>query len=317
MADEIILHQYDASPFSEKVRVVLGIKNLTWRSCIQPVIMPKPDLIALTGGYRKIPVMQIGADIWCDSRGIINELERRFPSPKGKGIASLGLGLGNAVTVWSDRTLFGLTLPIIFGAGTNAALGDDPAFAEAFAKDRAELSGGNMAWAPEQMASAIPLSKVALRAHLHGIEQQLSDGRKFLAGDEPSLADASAYYILDFVGFVMAGKPTFSDHKNIEEWRKRVKAIGHGKRSEISREETVAIANAAKPMAPLPSVEDDPLGFKLGQRVVVAADDYGRNPMEGTLTSLGIDHVTIVRNDPRTGDVALHFPRFGFTITAA
>jgi glutathione S-transferase len=317
MADEIILHQYDASPFSEKVRVVFGIKNITWRSCIQPVIMPKPELITLTGGYRKIPVMQIGADIWCDSRGIINELERRFPSPKGKGLASLGLGLGNALTVWSDRSLFGLTLPVIFGAGTNAALGGDPAFAEAFAKDRAELSGGNMAWAPEQMAAAIPLSKVALRAHLHDIETQLSDGRKFLAGDEPSLADSAVYYILDFVGFVTGDKPVFSDHKNIQAWRARIKAIGHGKRSEISREETIAIATAAKPMAPLPSVEDDPLGFKIGQRVVVAADDYGRNPMEGELTSLGIDHVTIVRKDAKAGEIALHFPRFGFTIQAA
>jgi glutathione S-transferase len=312
MADDIILHQYDASPFSEKVRVVFGIKNLTWRSCIQPVIMPKPELIALTGGYRKIPVMQIGADIWCDSRGIINELERRFPSPKGKGLAGLGMGLGNALTVWSDRTLFGLSIPVIFGAGPQGVQVD-----EAFAKDRAELSGGNMPWDPAQMAAAVPMAKVALRAHLHQIEKQLEDGRKFLAGDEPSLADSSVYYILDFVGFVMRDRPVFPEHKQIQEWRQRVKAIGHGKRSEISREETIAIAAAAKPMAPLPSVQDDPLGFKLGQRVIVAADDYGRNPMEGELTSLGVDHITIARKDPRAGEIALHFPRFGFTMQAA
>jgi Glutathione S-transferase, N-terminal domain len=42
--------------------------------------MPKPDLTALTGGYRKTPVLQIGADIYCDSQLIMRELERRYPS---------------------------------------------------------------------------------------------------------------------------------------------------------------------------------------------------------------------------------------------
>lgn len=51
----ILLHQYDVSPFSEKVRVALGIKGLTWHAVEQPVIMPKPELTALTGGYRKFP----------------------------------------------------------------------------------------------------------------------------------------------------------------------------------------------------------------------------------------------------------------------
>ena len=64
---DVILHQYDSSPFSEKVRICFGIKGLAWRAAQQPVIMPKPDLIPLTGGYRRIPVMQIGADVYCDS----------------------------------------------------------------------------------------------------------------------------------------------------------------------------------------------------------------------------------------------------------
>jgi glutathione S-transferase len=62
MAD-IILHHYDISPYSEKVRLGLGLKGLAWASVELPVIMPKPDLTPLTGGYRKTPVLQIGADI--------------------------------------------------------------------------------------------------------------------------------------------------------------------------------------------------------------------------------------------------------------
>ena len=62
MAD-ILLHHYDNSPFSEKIRLALGLKRLAWRSVIQPNMMPKPHLVPLTGGYRRIPVLQIGADV--------------------------------------------------------------------------------------------------------------------------------------------------------------------------------------------------------------------------------------------------------------
>jgi glutathione S-transferase len=87
---DIILHHYDISPYSEKVRTGLGLKGLAWASVELPVIMPKPNLTALTGGYRKTPVLQIGADIYCDSQLIMRELERRHPSPSfypaGRGV---------------------------------------------------------------------------------------------------------------------------------------------------------------------------------------------------------------------------------------
>ena len=77
---DIILHHYETSPYSEKVRLGLGLKGLAWRSVEIPAIMPKPDLTALTGGYRKTPVLQIGADIYCDSQLIMRELERLHPA---------------------------------------------------------------------------------------------------------------------------------------------------------------------------------------------------------------------------------------------
>src|ERR1051326_3820360 len=93
---DVILHHYDISPYSEKVRLGLGLKGLAWASVEMPVIMPKPDLTALTGGYRKAPVLQIGADIYCDSQLIMRELERRHPSPSfyaaGRGAAAAPAG---------------------------------------------------------------------------------------------------------------------------------------------------------------------------------------------------------------------------------
>src|ERR1700689_1920242 len=77
----IILHHFEESPFSEKVRLVFGLKNIAWTSVRISRIMPRPDLMPMTGGYRRTPVLQIGADIYCDTQVILRELERRFPEP--------------------------------------------------------------------------------------------------------------------------------------------------------------------------------------------------------------------------------------------
>ena len=102
MAD-IILHHYDTSPYSEKVRLGFGLKGLAWASVELPQIMPKPNLTALTGGYRKTPVLQIGADIYCDSQLIMRELERRYPTPS---FYPAGRGAADALAWWAEKTMF-------------------------------------------------------------------------------------------------------------------------------------------------------------------------------------------------------------------
>jgi glutathione S-transferase len=77
----LILHHCDFSSFSEKVRLVLGIKGIPWSSVSIPSSLPKPDYMPLSGGYRRASSLQIGADIFCDSVRIIAELEDRFPEP--------------------------------------------------------------------------------------------------------------------------------------------------------------------------------------------------------------------------------------------
>ena len=72
---DVILHHYALSPFSEKVRRVLAYKQIPWRAVEQPIMAPKPDLRPLTAGYRRVPVMQIGADVYCDTAVIQNETQ--------------------------------------------------------------------------------------------------------------------------------------------------------------------------------------------------------------------------------------------------
>lgn len=301
---DILLHQYASSPFSEKVRVCLGIKNLAWGAVDQPVIMPKPELVALTGGYRRIPVMQIGADIYCDSTLIVRELERRYPAsslfPQGD------CGLAHANALWTDRAMFQATVAIVFGG-----LGDK--VPPAFIADRTALSGRSFDFAA--MRAALPHMEAQLRAHVALLSDQLADGRSYLTGDRAGLVDANAYYNLWFIRSAFPPAASlFEDAPHLSQWLERVKAIGPGESVEVSREAALDIARAAVPGAGTIAAHDAALA---GQRVTVAADDYGRDPVAGVLVGSSDHHVAIRREDPLAGEVVVHFPRIGFTVQQA
>ena len=71
-----ILHHYSMSPFSEKIRLMFGYAGLAWQSLPCPEMPPRPTVDPLSGGYRRIPIAQVGADIFCDSRLISAEIAR-------------------------------------------------------------------------------------------------------------------------------------------------------------------------------------------------------------------------------------------------
>jgi glutathione S-transferase len=307
MAHEIIFHHYWTSPFSEKVRLVFGIKGLRWRSVEIPNMMPKPDLIPLTGGYRKTPVMQIGADIYCDSQLIIRELERRHPTPP---IIS-DKGLSQALGFWSDMRFFQATVPLIFGE-----LG--PAIPEAFKRDREQMF-------PERpfdhvaMKRAIPIFKDQWRAHADMINAQLKDGRKFVHGPAPTLDDVhgmlNVWFLQNF--HAPTADALLKEFPLVVAWLERLKGIGHGSYEKMSGEEALTIARQAKSEAVPLADPHDPNGRKPGDRVAVSADDYGRDAVKGELVYSNAQEIAIKRSDPGVGDVAVHFPRAGFNVFPA
>lgn len=304
MRDTIILHHFPASPFAEKIRLVLGIKGLGWHSVEIPRIMPKPDLMPLTGGYRRTPVMQIGADIYCDTAIIIRTLEARFPSP---ALVDGQAGLGYALAFWSDRPFFQASLALIFGhAGTSLP--------EDFRKDRAALFGD---FSLEKMQAEAPMMGDRWRAHAALIAAQLEDGRSFLLGACPSLADVHAYMNLWFVNGRLPelAEAAFAEWPKLQSWYGRLAAIGHGRPSALSAAAALDIAKAAEPLAVPARDAQDRRGLAPGTPVTVAAEDYGRDPVEGVLIFSNAYEIAIRRQDLRVGTVAVHFPRAGFTIT--
>lgn len=301
---DVILHQYDSSPFSEKVRICLGIKGLTWHAVEQPVIMPKPDLIPLTGGYRRIPVLQIGADIYCDSALIVRELDRRFP---GAALFPHGSeGFAAAVEQWSDKGLFQSAVLAIFGS-----LGDsvDPAFI----KDREALSGQPFNVAA--MKSLAPSALTQIKAHAALLAQQLTDGCAFLAGDEACLADAAAYYNYWFIRSFCPGlADRFDDLAGLDAWYDRVTAIGHGTRLNMTPAQALAEAADAQPDAASTLPSDAAFEGKL---ITLAATDYGRDPITGMFAGSTQFSMAVARDVPGLGQINVHVPRLGYSATLA
>ena len=305
---ELIFHHYPNSPFSEKIRLIFGLKHLAWRSVLIPVILPKPDVVALTGGYRKTPVLQIGADIYCDSALIARVLDQIQPLP---GLYPATAPLAVPLAQWADGTLFWAAVAWVLQPAGVVALFDNPPpeVMKAFAADRAGMSGG-------ARRMTLTDATVQLKAHLAALDAQLAQGGPFLLGAAPTIADFAVAHTLWFIRRAPPVAHILAPHAALSAWLDRLLALGHGNSERMSSADAVAVARAASDSgighAPV-SVEPG-LGFEAGQAVTVAAIDTGPDPVAGTLVGLSSDRVVIRRTDARAGTLQVHFPRFGFQI---
>lgn len=305
---DIILHHYPESLYSEKIRLVLGLKNLDWKSVMIPMVMPKPDLMPLTGGYRRTPVLQIGSDVYCDTTLIAETLERIAPEPSLYPPARRSIV--EIVGQWGDNYLFWAAMGYFYQSeGIGQALSTlPPAMAEAYVKDRAAL------------LSTRPLSSFAenhatLMVYLQRLERMLEGGKPFLAGDAASLADICCYHPLWILQMVPATAALLADRPVLLAWLERVKAIGHGRPSELTALQALDIAREHS-AAPITSKGSDIRGIALGTQVQVMPSDYGLDPVQGELVLVESNHVAVRRHDPRAGTVVVHFPRIGYQVKA-
>jgi glutathione S-transferase len=301
---QFILHHYPTSPFAEKVRLMFGIKGLPWSSVMIPTIMPKPDLTALTGGYRKTPVLQIGADIYCDTALIADVIEERAPRPTlypGE-IA----GASRILAQWADSTLFWTAVPFALQPAGLAHMfeGLPPETIKAFGDDRNAFRANMPRMRPADATAAFTL-------YLERLEATLGK-QSFFFGSAPSIADLSIYHCL---WFVVRGGPVakiLESFPALQEWRARIAAFGHGTYEKLDSGAAIAIARDAT--AEISSGNFDTHGLAIGQRVVVAATDTGVDPIEGTLYGATKSRISIAREDQRAGSVVVHFPRLGFEL---
>ena len=307
----LALHHYPQSPFAEKARLMLGFKGLAWDSVTIPRVMPKPDLVALTGGYRKTPVLQDGADIWCDTALIARRLEREVPAP---ALFPTGLEAAAATLAhFADHDLFQHSVALNFQpevlAGRFAGVPEE--HVRAFAADRRALfSGGNAT------RIDLPLARSQWLTLLGRLDAQLRDHR-YLLGDAPCIADLAHYHPIWFVASSPVLAPSLEAFSNVCGWMARIAAIGHGTPTALSSEDAVERARTSEPEPLAEHGFEDPSGLSIGQAVTVAAADYGVDAVAGTLVWQGEEEIVIARDDERAARVHVHFPRIGFRLVAA
>jgi len=298
---DLILHHYDMSPFAEKIRLALGVKGLVWQSVQTPMVLPKPDHFELTGGYRRVPVLQIGADIYCDTHLIVRVLDRLYPasplSPPGQETVE------HAVSRWAE-TSFMMVILSFFGIGG--------IFAEDFVEDRQKTMippGTDLEGASRIVGSKL----IQIRNNIERLEGMLEDGRSFLLGDTVSAADLSAYHPLMMLAMHARTQAQLEGVPRVSQWMIRIREIGHGEFTPLDSEVAIAIARNAEPVAyeGVPVVPD---GMSVGDPVLVLPDEYGSGNVTGTLAASGISEIAVLRSTERAGDVVVHFPREDYAL---
>ena len=308
---DLILHHYPASPFSEKVRLILGVKKLAWKSVLIPPIMPKPGVVELTGGYRKTPFLQIGADMYCDSALIADVLEHLQPQPTlypepVKGMARI-------LAQWADSTLFWAAMAwnLQPKGAAEVFAGAPPEAAKAFGEDRGKMSAGNMTRLRPADATS------AYKSYLRRLSDMLDD-KPYLLGEVPCIVDFSAYHPLWYTRRIEAVKGILDLTPAVVDWMDRMAAPGHGTSAPCSTEEAVAAAKAGTPRTLLTdSTFQDDHGIPLGSDVTIRAESFGLEETAGQLVAATRTHYTLARESERTGAVHVHFPRIGYVLRKA
>ncbi|KAK4569460.1 hypothetical protein LTR86_003223 [Recurvomyces mirabilis] len=355
MADQspaVVLFGYEASPFTWKVRHVLRIKHIPYTFITVPSMMPRPllkDTFGLT--YRKIPVLVVGRELYCDTAIIIEALEHFFPEDEGyqsiypraadgRNYRSMIRGFAS---YWTDRPLFRATTGLIPASVWRTSFGED----------RAGLIGHKLD--PDKLEKKVPENTSRLDMQLSLLEPLFdqNDTPWIFSTNTPSLADISLYYQLSwgsgiskghYIGGLTAGGTADTDapgaemvfngqrYPGIYAWFKTFERYFDNLPSVENKDpdfgEVITQIKSSQSLGrkslllPTPRSShaelDKKCGLEEGALVSVAPDDTGRgDPSIGTLVALSPEEI-VVKPMPleKAADVEvrMHFPRLGFTI---
>lgn len=306
MNDSIILHHYENSPYAEKIRLMFGFTNTRWHSLLSPVYPPRPNVDPLTGGYRRIPVAQIGADIFCDTALIAQEVAALTGRPALDPATVEGSAL--ALMKQAEEKAFfaavGAVPPLRLLGTMLRSFG--PIGTYRFAKDRSSLLRGGTSRPPAAAKAA-----GVLQSFLDALEARLAE-YPWVGGDAPSVADFACFHPLWL--HVSCNRKPLAAGANVLRWYKAVEEFGHGQRKEITQAEAFEAARSAEPRA-LPTSTEHGL-LQIGQVVQVAPLDYGVVPVTGTLAAVTENRIIVARESSEFGTLHVHFPRAGYSLAA-
>ncbi|KAJ3112193.1 hypothetical protein HDU96_004861 [Phlyctochytrium bullatum] len=324
--DEIILHYYYDSPYARKIVWALELKKIPYRVVLVSNVLPRPTTSAISGGYRRIPILQIGADVYCDTALILDELERRFPEPSLVPKVGGGAFLSQAMAVWCGKFMFTPAtslLPFEF-------LGKE------FLEDRSKMQGNPI---PVEVLKGLrPFLREQVRAGLTSLEQALAESKTGWLADQPhpTHLDIHAAMVPWFLYKIVITEQrawiTPAAYPKTIAWIERLAEVTGGRKGSalatpMTEPEALAVARAAKgasvvdaaPAVPAMTAKKGTfLEFAIGDAVTVAPDDYGKDPVRGTLAGRVPGKSVAVRVEGPDGLVTVvHFPVAGYVVKPA
>jgi glutathione S-transferase len=302
---DLLLHHYWPSPFAHKIRLALGLLGISWKSVEIPRVPPKPLLTPLTAGYRRTPVLQNGADIYCDTQNIVRALteitdnHRLLPA----GIYAKIL----AFTDWADGAVFNLAARVVLTSALDTA---PPEFIE----DRGGLYFGPN-WTPEGLKSQLPGVILQLAAHLNSIDQGLNNKSGFLSNDL-SYADVTIAYLAWFIrGRWDQGPEFLRQFVNIERIEQEVHEAVREVYEDLTAEDALEIAANSESRSPSGVTQQCSVILKQGMQVAIKPQaETSDPPVIGRLRYLDRVRVSVDHHAPEVGDVVVHLPVAGYQI---
>jgi glutathione S-transferase len=306
MTDQMfMLHHYEASPYAEKIRAMFGLAGMRWGSVLSPPYPPRPNVDPLAGGYRRIPVAQLGADIFCDTALIAEELARytghaelepRVSDPQARALVERAEGavFFSAITSAPPLTLLRKLLATSGPVGTFR-----------FIRDRSGMMKGASVKPPQGAAAARLFDEF-----LADLDSHLAD-RVCMDGEQLAYADFCVYHPI-WLAQSVGSASTLENYAGVRDWLQRLEKLGQGGREEISPEQAFSEAEGNEP-APLPADAD--AHEALGEEVAIAPDDYGKVAVTGTLVAATDERFVLARSTERFGTLHVHFPRAGYAVS--
>lgn len=188
----IVLFGYESSAFTWKARLALRLKQIPYTFVAVESTMPRPKLRhAFNLTYRRIPVLAIGRDVYCDTSLICDALEHHFPSGPGLLLPPTSGGRDAAPMMRAFAAYW------VAGPFYRATCAVMPAviWRTSFGADRGGLVGH--AIDPDKLERKIPEGMWKLDHHFSMLERLFprdpSSPHWLFATATPSLADVALY----------------------------------------------------------------------------------------------------------------------------
>lgn len=305
----MILHRTLGSTYSQKIIALLGYTKTPWQSVIANKGMPRPVQEILVGSFaRRMPFLQIGADMYCDSDMIAMFIAEQTNHNEFK---STQLSLKEKDLIFSiENELFTAVLasvkPINFITGYFRTVPFKTALA--FFKDRLQLKKENPDFDITRKKTRYEW-EIIVREFFKKFEEQLLL-TPFLSGKEkPNLVDFTAYTHVYYMN-VLNRLKFANNTPTIKEWLKRMNRFSIKNNNELSGTKAIEIAKNSTPLAIPTSLLNS---ANINKQVTIPFNDFlGSHitkPLQGVLKGEDDYKYIIARNHPQIGTVHIHIPK--------